>query len=575
MAGLGGADLLGRFCEWAEALFSALDALDRPARLDEWPARIVQFLDGAFRAETEDEITAIVHLRQQAQELARLHGLAGSPDEPVTFRTVRSHLDGAAEQIETREPYLTGRVTVARPVALRHAPHRVVAFLGLNDGVYPAPDLAPDFDLVAHAPRPGDADPRGLDKQLFVDAILAARDRLILSYVGRSQKDNAERAASVCLDAFRDAARRHWGADADRRLVVEHRLQPFAADYFSGGGGPLASYAAQHRVGAADPPGAFFATPLPDPEDEVETISLAALADAWTNPSRFVVRRRLRASLDLDDDALRDDEPIELNALEQYHVREAALTGMIDGLTPDALAERLRRSGQVPGGAPGASVLARACEEALPIAQEVKAWGATDPLAVALEVEGVRLVGTLERTTVRGALRYRAGKVREKHLIAAWIDHLALCAQRPGVTCTVGADGTSRHFEAVPKDDAVAWLAALVKGYKRARRGRLPLYEKASHAYAKKMSAKQLAHFADVTAGRATAEAFRPNDSAMREARKGFSDAWNDFTDDADAYVQLATRGLEDPFVPEDHFARWALGLWAPLLTHVREGVPA
>ena len=77
------------------------------------------------------------------------------------------------------------------------------------------------------------------------------------------------------------------------------------------------------------------------------------------------------------------------------------------------------------------------------------------------------------------------------------------------------------------------------------------------------------------TAGRATAEAFRPNDSAMREARKGFSDAWNDFTDDADAYVQLATRGLEDPFVPEDHFARWALGLWAPLLTHVREGVPA
>ncbi|MEM0961671.1 MAG: exodeoxyribonuclease V subunit gamma [Bacteroidota bacterium] len=574
VAGLDGADLLGRFCEWAEALFSALDALDRPARLDEWPDRVIQFLDGAFRAETEDEIAAIVHLRQEAQELARLHRLAGSPDEPVSFRTVRAHLDGASDQIETREPYLTGRVTIARPVALRHAPYRVVAFLGLNDGVYPAPDLAPDIDLIGHQPRPGDADARGFDKQLFVDAVMAARDRLILSSVGRSQKDNAERAASVCLDAFLDAARRHWGEESLRQLVVEHRLQPFAADYFSTEG-PLASYASQHRVGAADPSGAFFASSLPAPADEVETLTLAELADAWTNPSRFVVRRRLRASLDLDDGALRDDEPIELNALERFHVRDAALAGMLDGLSPDALAERLTRGGQIPGGASGASVLAQACEEAEPIAAAVLAWGATDPLAVALDVEGVQLVGTLARTTIRGALRYRAGAVRERHLVAAWIDHLALCASRPGVTCTVGADGSSRYFEAVTQDDAQAWLAVLVRGYKRARQGRLPLYEKASHAYAKKMSAKDLEHFAAATAGRATAEGFRPNTAAMAQARRGFSDTWNDFTDDADAYVALATRGLVDPFSPEEHFAKWALGLWAPLLTHVREGVPA
>ena len=48
----------------------------------------------------------------------------------------------------------------------------------------------------------------------------------------------------------------------------------------------------------------------------------------------------------------------------------------------------------------------------------------------------------------------------------------------------------------------------------------------------------------------------------------------NDFTDDADIYVALATRGREDPFVPEEHFAKWALCLWAPLLTYKRDGVP-
>ena len=151
-AGLDGADLLGRFCEWAEALFSALDAIDRPATLDEWPARLVQFLDGVFLPQESEEVEAVVFLRQQAQELAYLHDLAGSPDAPVGFRTVRQHLDGAASQFEQREPYLTGGVTIAHPLALRHAPFRVVAFLGLGDGVWPRAEITPDFDLVAQDP---------------------------------------------------------------------------------------------------------------------------------------------------------------------------------------------------------------------------------------------------------------------------------------------------------------------------------------------------------------------------------------------------------------------------------------
>ena len=59
-AGLDGADLLGRFCEWAEALFSALWAIDRPAPLAEWPGHLLRFLDGVFAAEAEEEVEAVV-----------------------------------------------------------------------------------------------------------------------------------------------------------------------------------------------------------------------------------------------------------------------------------------------------------------------------------------------------------------------------------------------------------------------------------------------------------------------------------------------------------------------------------
>ena len=567
-------ELLGRFCEWAEALFSALDAIDRPAPLADWPARILSFLDGVFDAREDEELEAVVFLRGEALGLERLRDLVGHEDD-VSFRTIRSHLDGAAGRLERREPYLTGKVTVAHPLSLRHAPHRVVAFLGLNDGVWPRPETAPGFDLIVHAPQPGDASPREHEKQLFLDAVLAARDRLILSHVGRSQKDNAERAASVCLDAFLDAARRHV-EDADR-LVVRHRLQPFAADYFTPDG-PLASYAAQHRVRGVE---AERPTPFLRPDqrlpagDDLASVSLRDLTGVWVNPSKHVVRRRLRVSLDLDDDAVRDDEPVTLDSLQRYHLRAAVLEGLLDDLNPTALAARIERGGMLPGGAPGASWLRRAIDEVGPVAEAVRAWGPTAPLAVDAQAGPVRVVGTIADVGGRGALRYRAGKVRGKHTVEAWIDHLALCTVRPAVTCMLGTDDTALHFEPVAADDAQKLLGALVRGYRRAHDRSLPLYEKASEAYVGALSRSSWEDFTARVLDRGAAQKpFEPNEGAMRKARRQFSDAWNDFTDDADIYVALATRGREDPFVPEEHFAKWALCLWAPLLTYKRDGVP-
>jgi exodeoxyribonuclease V gamma subunit len=581
-AGLDGADLLGRFCEWAEALFSGLDALDRPAPLDAWPARIVQFLDGAFLAETDDEIEAVVHLRRQAQELEHLHGLAGSPDEPVGFRAVRAHLDGAAGRFEAREPYLTGRITVARPLALRHAPHRVVAFLGLNDGVWPRPELAPDVDLVAHAPRPGDAAPRRLEKQLFVDAVLAARDRLILSAVGRSQKDNAERAASVCLDALLDAARLHWGADAER-LVVRHRLQPFAPDYFAAGG-PLASYAAQHHVGAGDPPGAFFeGDALPDATPPAE-VSLGELARAWTDPSRFLLRDRLRLALDLDGAAVQDDEPVTLGGLDKWRVREAVLAAVLDGLDDEAIAARLLRSGLLPGGAAGGAWLRALRQSVEGVVATVGAWGETAPRAVAVDVEGGRVVGTVERVGARGGLRFRAGRVREKDLVAAWVDHLALCAGAPGYTCAAGVSDTC-HFEPLGSDDARHFLQALVRGYGVIRRTLPPLFEKASHTYADKLGgAKQKAWAERVLARERAASGVGDgrsgglpglSDWAMGQAEKAFRGGFGRRGDRDEPHVALATRG-RDPFGGEAEAThKWAMCLWGPLLHHRQSGAPS
>ncbi len=591
-AGLDGADLLGRFSEWAEALFDALRVLDRPRCLGDWPDALLLFVDGLLAPRDDEEVEAVVFLRQLAGDLAQLYALAGEDDGAVTFYAVRAHLESTSGAFERQEPYLTGRVTFADPLALRYAPHRVVAFVGLGDGVFPAPEDAPGFDLIAHAPRPGDAAPRQMEKQLFLDALLAARDRLILSYVGHSQKDNSERAASVVLDALLDAAERHWGPEARKHLVVSHRLQPFAGDYFAkptrGTPARLFSYAAQHRVrrlgdGALRP--FLDADDLARADAEApDTVALADLVFAWTNPSRFVLGRRLRVSLDLDEATIRDDEPVALDGLGRFKVRQAALDGLLDGLPEEAVAERLLRSGLLPGGAPGAAWLRQALDAVAPIAQSVRAWGATRPLPVVVEVEGGLVVGSVERVNERGALRFRPGSIREKDLVAAWVDHLALCASDARRTCTLGT-ADSCHFDALDPDDARMLLQALVRGYHVIRRTVPPLFERASYTYVDKLNGAQRKAWTDRILQRERAVAGlgdgRHNgtpdvhDWAMQQARKAFDGGFGRDGDRADAYVALATRG-RDPFADDPRAVhQWAACLWAPLLEHRRPGLPA
>ena len=582
-AGLDGARLLGRFSEWAEALFRSLDALDRSRPLAEWPAHLLLFLDGVFAPHDDEEVEALVHLRQTALDLAALAELADAPGAEVSFRVVRTHLDRAAATMERREPVLTGRITVADPQALRHAPHRVVALLGLGDGVWPRPVTPLGFDLLSHAPRPGDASPRAFQKQLSLDAVLAARDRLILGYVGRSQKDNSPRARSVVLDAFLDAARLHWGDDADA-LVETHRLQPFADDYFRAG--PLRSFAAQHHVapGEAAPAAPFLGgDALPDDEPPHE-VTLEELAEAWTNPSRFVVRRRLRVSLDLDEDALSDAEPVALDGLGRYAVRSVILEAVLDGVADDVLAERLLRSGLLPGGAPGPAWLRQAREAVAPVAEAVRQWGPREPLAVAVDVDGGRVVGTVAHTGPAGALHFRAGGVRPKDLVAAWVDHLALSAGRPGVTMAVGTrDGC--HFAPVPASDARMLLQALVRGYRVIRTAAPPLFEKASYAYGDKLSAKARSAWLDRILAREREAAGAGdgshggvpavNDWAVGYARKAFEGGFGQTGDRDDAHVALATRG-RDPFADEAQAVHaWAACLWAPLRCYHEPGAPS
>ena len=297
------------------------------------------------------------------------------------------------------------------------------------------------------------------------------------------------------------------------------------------------------------------------------------------------MRRRLRASLDVDAHTLADDEPLVLGGLEHFGVKQGVLDGLLAGHSLDAITARLRAGGALPAGEPGAVGLRRAVDETAPLAEAALAFGPGAPHALSVTLGDRTVVGTADRLTPAAAVRVRPSQLKTRDLVRAWTEHLARAAAgdaRP--TVALGTDG-ARTFAALDAETATALLDALVRGLDKIRERPPPLFERASRAYAEALSDPDRAAVVDDTLRRHRARLdgvdlppVEPGRSAsgLAKAQKAFRPRTYDNNppgDLDDPYVDLATRG-DDPFENPWCFVVWAETLWAPLLHHSAEGLP-
>ena len=77
--------------------------------------------------------------------------------------------------------------------------------LGLTDGAFPPGRPAPGYDLMARAPRAGDRSQRSDDRHLFLEALLSARDRLILTAPARDVRDGSDLPLSIVVTELLEA----------------------------------------------------------------------------------------------------------------------------------------------------------------------------------------------------------------------------------------------------------------------------------------------------------------------------------------------------------------------------------
>jgi exodeoxyribonuclease V gamma subunit len=334
---------------------------------------------------------------------------------------VRQWLDETFSREREGHGFLAGGVNFCTLVPMRSIPFRAVALLGMNERAFPRSTRRPDFNVMGRARerrRDGDPDRRLDDRQLFFEAVLSAREKLILSYVGQSIRDNSQSSPSIVVSELLDELERMIApaaTDARARLVVRHPLQPFSPRYYDASDPRLFSFEAGYLAGAAKVaeerslPKPLLNRPL-EPTDETLDCSLPALLEFYRSPADYLLSRRLELQRPEEYLEVPDREPVELSGLDAYSIGARALTLLSKGLTPAHVERVVRAGAALPGGAPGHVHFEALKNSLLPMIeglQHLTRGGALPAVPVALSAAGLQLRGNLDQLYASGRIEGR------------------------------------------------------------------------------------------------------------------------------------------------------------------------
>ena len=281
---------------------------------------IEQFLDPTG----EEELRDVRFLRTTVDQLRTLRDSADAGAK-VDFRVVRHYL---AEQLATMEQqgqFFKGHVTFCALKPVRSIPARVVCLLGINDQVFPRRPQPAQFDLMAQSTRAGDPSARQDDRYSFLETLLSVREKLLISYVGRSAVHNKEISPSVVVNELFDYLDQAFvfpeKKSAKEFLLVEHSLHAFSPRYFPfpAVDEQLFSYSKPNAEASRSitarhvtemPP--FITDPLPQIDESNRSLELLGLS-LWEG-----------------DNCLSDNEPFELDNLEKYRIKQDLLADELE-----------------------------------------------------------------------------------------------------------------------------------------------------------------------------------------------------------------------------------------------------
>jgi len=487
-------DLVGRLTECVDRIRTTLDTLSTRHSVGGWMTACTEALTSLCLAAPGESW-------QTGHAYAELHGLAeaagGEASAELSLAEVRALLADAFQGRASRANFRTGTLTMCTMLPMRSVPHRVVCLLGLDDGVFPRRTSVDGDDIAALDPHVGDRDPRSEDRQLFLDAICAAQEKLVIVYAGADPRTGTSKPPAVplgeLLDVIDASVQTRDGRPARAQVTVRHPLQPFSPRNFSGEAGtasfdPSALRGARASLRPRQPaPQVFGHQGLP-PAAVSEVVNLAELGRFYAHPVKALLRTRGGLSV-IETEEADDEVPVELDGLESWSIGDRLLRLHLQGAELEQLARAEWRRGSLPPRAFGQQRIRPILDQVRELAEAARPHlaGTPDSRDVLVELGARAVAGTVSGLREDRLVAVSYSRLAPKHRLHAWIELLALAAGHPGTAwraVTVGRGGTST-LGPVAQPVAREQLGQLVDTYLAGLSEPLPFSPKASGEYAR------------------------------------------------------------------------------------------
>jgi exonuclease V gamma subunit len=362
---VGGTELPGmsRACATIDALVALGRRTSRPHPMREWCAWARDLLDAVVprRGRSSDEGDMAAQRAAIGEAIGSVDAAAEEAglEQEVPFAVARGEIIDAIDRSAAGRRFgASGGVMVGGLVPMRSVPSRIVALVGLDRGVFPRRDERSGIDPRRWSRCAGDRSSREEDRALFLEAIHAAADRLIVISDAIDATSGGQEPASplveLLLEQCGNAARvtRHgvhsfgeeeWSSDGkDRARRDAHAQRCAVARRIGAGGSGLRRALCPEIRSPAEVGDAALA----------RVMSIDAIAECMRDPARWwleAMGARL-ASMEPDTD---EREPGAIDgmlkwALEQAVIEQAVRGG---GLSVDEIVSEQRTMGVLPAGA--------------------------------------------------------------------------------------------------------------------------------------------------------------------------------------------------------------------------------
>lgn len=565
--------LCGQLADFLEQIEQLAISLNQEYSIGEWTRYVNNLLEQFFLPDNSDEYPlkiihdAMEHLHEQLQD--------ADHQKPLTKTILINYLTERIAGQQNSQRFLAGQVNFCALMPMRSIPFKIVCLLGMSDGAYPRSIDVTGFDLIAQNSRRGDRSLRDDDRYLFLEALLSAQQELYISYVGKSMVDSSPRAPSVlvtellnyCQQGF--LCQENSEGSLTEQLITNHSLQAFSPRVFASKNKQesdknLFSYAREWLPAASKKgqrPSQFIVSPL-ETTDIPDSIEMSELMRFFRNTTKYFCNRRLKVFFEDNEKILAENEPFELDGLNQYSLKQELLEAMIAGHPPAQILALRQASGYLPHGAFGEVIVDEQVRTMTTMADHVRRLTIPETLKenveISLNIGGIHLSGWLKQIYFGGLIRYRPSPIKGKDIITTWIEHLCCCTTGLGLsTHLIGLDPKKRTYQQrtfnyLPVDDAVDYLDALISVYKKGLAYPQPLFPE---------TALVLLNSKD------------DEEQTIKRARlcfEGNSNGSGDFAEGNDPYISRIYPSFDSSYLPMKELS---ISVLKPALLHSEAGV--